>query len=374
MAPPTKRRKRNVLTSSDESDLEATESDSRLKPQLRSLPSNSEEEKHQTSRKSPRQQRNLASGPQSRSKTTDQLPNPTALGLPKRPRHTKARDKSASTSPEKAKRKAKTEEQGQNASLFTFFTKQALRQQENAPSNGDASNSKARLRPIHDDRSEDVDIISDGDDVGEATAQSGSLVGLVARKRLKRRDPFRSGEIEQPSASQKFLRNPVVPADSKNADDTRPWAERFAPLNLEELAVHKRKVADVRQWLEDVISGRRRQRLLLLKGAAGTGKTATVQLLSKDMNLDILEWRNPVGSMASSDGSLSMAAQFEDLWVEEVDLGSWKSLLRIIQTHQKRMLRLWIVEKELFSSKSFPTHSLDPRQPCSLSDPLYYNF
>jgi cell cycle checkpoint protein len=39
--------------------------------------------------------------------------------------------------------------------------------------------------------------------------------------------------------------------------DRRPWAQRFAPANLGELAVHKKKVSDVQHWLEDAFSGRR---------------------------------------------------------------------------------------------------------------------
>ena len=37
--------------------------------------------------------------------------------------------------------------------------------------------------------------------------------------------------------------------------DPRPWAERFGPKNLEELAVHKKKVSDIRNWLENVLQG-----------------------------------------------------------------------------------------------------------------------
>lgn len=42
-------------------------------------------------------------------------------------------------------------------------------------------------------------------------------------------------------------------------DDARPWAQRFAPSGLDELAVHKRKVSDVQKWLEDVFEGRRKE-------------------------------------------------------------------------------------------------------------------
>lgn len=42
-------------------------------------------------------------------------------------------------------------------------------------------------------------------------------------------------------------------------EDRRPWAQRFPPSNLDELAVHKRKVADVRGWLENVFTGRDRR-------------------------------------------------------------------------------------------------------------------
>lgn len=39
--------------------------------------------------------------------------------------------------------------------------------------------------------------------------------------------------------------------------DRRPWAQRFAPVSLGELAVHKKKVSDVQHWLEDAFAGRR---------------------------------------------------------------------------------------------------------------------
>ena len=48
-------------------------------------------------------------------------------------------------------------------------------------------------------------------------------------------------------------------SDSVVLVDSRPWAERFEPRSLEELAVHKKKVSDVRNWLENVLQGRDRK-------------------------------------------------------------------------------------------------------------------
>ena len=39
------------------------------------------------------------------------------------------------------------------------------------------------------------------------------------------------------------------------AIDLRPWAEKYGPNSLEELVVHKKKVSDVRVWLENVLRG-----------------------------------------------------------------------------------------------------------------------
>ncbi|MCJ1388035.1 Cell cycle checkpoint protein rad17 [Xylographa bjoerkii] len=96
------------------------------------------------------------------------------------------------------------------------------------------------------------------------------------------------------------------------AEGRRPWAETFEPSSIEELAVHKRKVTDVKSWLDNAIKGLERKRLLILKGPSGTGKTATVSAIAKSLNLDIVEWKNPAGSDFASDGFRSLSAQFEE--------------------------------------------------------------
>ncbi|KAJ5162474.1 hypothetical protein N7492_007866 [Penicillium capsulatum] len=102
------------------------------------------------------------------------------------------------------------------------------------------------------------------------------------------------------------------PRQSSTETDPRPWAQRFAPSSLEELAVHKKKVGDVRNWLEEAFSGRRRQRLLVLRGPAGAGKTTTLSLLSDSLEFDIVEWRNPAVSEFTAREYVSVGAQFEE--------------------------------------------------------------
>ncbi|CAG8262071.1 unnamed protein product [Penicillium nalgiovense] len=103
-----------------------------------------------------------------------------------------------------------------------------------------------------------------------------------------------------------------VAAQPANEPDRRPWAQRFAPANLGELAVHKKKVLDVQHWLEDAFAGRRSERLLVLRGPAGSGKTTTVSLLSESLGYDIVEWKNPPVPEFGARDYQSVSAHFEE--------------------------------------------------------------
>ncbi len=67
-----------------------------------------------------------------------------------------------------------------------------------------------------------------------------------------------------PSGSQKFIipGKILVRQDLKESSshaDLRPWAERYGPQTLEEIMVHKKKVADVQAWLKNCMQGQNKK-------------------------------------------------------------------------------------------------------------------
>lgn len=90
--------------------------------------------------------------------------------------------------------------------------------------------------------------------------------------------------------------------ESSNEDEGGSlWSERLAPRSVEELAVHPKKVAQVRGWVGEAFSGLGRNRkVLALTGPAGAGKSATIRALATDLDYDILEWHNDTPTFDSS--------------------------------------------------------------------------
>ncbi|GIJ90808.1 cell cycle checkpoint protein rad17 [Aspergillus pseudoviridinutans] len=115
-----------------------------------------------------------------------------------------------------------------------------------------------------------------------------------------------------PSASEsKHHRSYSLATNYDRDTEKLPWAQKYSPINLNELAVHKKKIADVQSWLSDALRAYEKK-LLVLRGPAGSGKTTTLSLLSDKLGFDVLEWKNPSGSEFAAKGFTSTAAQFEE--------------------------------------------------------------
>ncbi|CAE7143696.1 unnamed protein product [Rhizoctonia solani] len=112
------------------------------------------------------------------------------------------------------------------------------------------------------------------------------------------------------------LVKPPIPKmpEVRESDTSRKGESREEPDDggslWETLAVHPRKVEDVRRWLGEALTGgptgklRKYRRILALTGPSGSGKTATLQVLAKEFEAEVIEWN------ASSD-EFSMGGDYD---------------------------------------------------------------
>lgn len=194
-------------------------------------------------------------------------------------------------------------------SIHSFFAAATQRPQASQESPRRASRASTPL-----DLAETID--SDDDTASVLSLSKGSSTALALRKRKNFHSNGTFGQIADDAglpATQKFRRTGEAtrtPSMALSNDDKRPWTVQFAPTSVSELAVHKRKVDDVRGWLRSAFAARR-NKALIVKGPAGAGKTSTLKLLAEELGVEILEWSNPAGK-DYVDSAQALSAQFED--------------------------------------------------------------
>ncbi|KIW73569.1 hypothetical protein PV04_01674 [Phialophora macrospora] len=223
------------------------------------------------------------------------------------------------SSPEKTRKNTKVKDEPvKNKSLHNFFGKASEEQR---------WRKKSQTPDLEVENSAELSDAIEDDDLSDETLQELGLKIDKSSKSLERRNPNllssarnqkeRTNGGSLPS-SQRFVKPAVPPRNSTSVTNTdgadleghAPWADRYGPTNLEELMVHKKKVTDVQSWLQGKIDGRNNQKLLVLKGPAGSGKTTTVSLLAKAMGLQLVAWHNPAVSELGPNNSIS--AQFDE--------------------------------------------------------------
>ncbi|KAL9229617.1 hypothetical protein vseg_005065 [Gypsophila vaccaria] len=90
-----------------------------------------------------------------------------------------------------------------------------------------------------------------------------------------------------------------VSTGSKKADGAVSWVDKYTPRCLDELCVHKKKVEEVRVWLEDKLNNPKEGRnyVLLITGQAGIGKSTTVRVAASHVGAEICEWNTPTPTL-----------------------------------------------------------------------------
>lgn len=190
-----------------------------------------------------------------------------------------------SLSPERRKKQRNiSDDVSTSKSLYSFFQPATEEQRWSAR--------KVETRPIPEQKLEEFedvdDLIEDDYDSydeifsqhiasGEANVREGSVSQPDRRKSALRPSKDVVKPSKPVSSAKRFLM-PASPdptcqdqrvktASGSTKDYQRPWAERYAPSELDELAVHKKKVADVQNWLTEVFMGRSRRVCILRSNA-----------------------------------------------------------------------------------------------------------
>ncbi|KAE8550269.1 hypothetical protein EYB25_006491 [Talaromyces marneffei] len=321
-APPAKRqRKLVVLSSSDNEESFITSP---------SVEINSPEKKNKPMLTYSRSATNTnivsRENPSKRVKTTTTSmrakPEPSEKGNTRAPSRRSKKDSKvevSSPSPQKKARQQKQQQQGEpTRSLHNFF-QPATDEQRWSFSKSDAGSRQGQHGSSFAEELED-DLIED-DWLEDDWIEDDVLGDASGPQKLTIRDSVKKHDSKAPKpasrASKRFILDDDPPVKrtevtSTEETDRRPWSEKYAPHVIDHLAVHKKKVADVREWLSAALSGRSRHKILVLHGPAGCGKTTTVSLLSDELKFDIIDWKSPFSTDSGNGQYTSLSAQLDD--------------------------------------------------------------
>ena len=144
------------------------------------------------------------------------------------------------------------------------------------------------------------------------------------------------------------------------------WTERHRPSSLDEVIGHEESIERLKQWLDDDSVPN-----ILLKGPAGTGKTATVVAFAKDKYGD--DWRgNLIQMNASDDRGIDVVREQIKKQAAEAPSGDYEykiiyldecdNLTKDAQQALRRTMEQYADRTRFFMSCNYVNKLIDPIQ------------
>uniref|UniRef100_A0A3Q1I638 AAA+ ATPase domain-containing protein n=1 Tax=Anabas testudineus TaxID=64144 RepID=A0A3Q1I638_ANATE len=190
--------------------------------------------------------------------------------------------------------------------------------------------------------------------------------GLCSKSEPKRQRK-RKGESDSSNPHVSF-----VWKDSAQRDQDEPWVDRHSPRSQVELAVHKKKIEEVENWIR-AHTNSAKGGILLLTGPSGCGKTATVQVLCQELGIRIQEWTNPT-NLEPYNVSLILCHLSPDWRMNDFSFSSQLAQFQefLLRANKYNCLRMagdgGTTDKKVILVEDFPNQFY--RQPGSLHDNL----
>ncbi|KAG9442693.1 hypothetical protein H6P81_018547 [Aristolochia fimbriata] len=78
------------------------------------------------------------------------------------------------------------------------------------------------------------------------------------------------------------------------------WVDKHKPRSVEELAVHKKKVEEVKMWLDQMVATSKERfhnNVLVISGQSGTGKSTATYVIANTLGADVFEWKTPTPTL-----------------------------------------------------------------------------
>ncbi|XP_071588445.1 cell cycle checkpoint protein RAD17 isoform X4 [Heliangelus exortis] len=147
------------------------------------------------------------------------------------------------------------------------------------------------------------------------------LEGNSGRKQKKKDQHFvpessKTKVLPRKRAKSSSAELPCNKSKNWSQSDDEPWVDRYKPETQSDLAVQKKKIEEVETWLKMHIFQRQPKQghpVLLLTGPPGCGKTATIQILARDLGVQVQEWTNPISVDFTKEDLRNTFGHYSDL-------------------------------------------------------------